>query len=190
MTEGGGGQWKLNLRLVGEALGRTNDAEGLLTDYDREVAQTRAAIRHAHPQDREQPERAGGGGALTPDGVRFAARDSFAATILADAGVRRVRSLPSADTVLLPASPQPRGRPASTANSTPVDAALWFGDGGALAARAALADLRAARRWGFRRRACTTPTRAAPAGAPPPPASCWWPRRPRPRSARRARPRR
>ena len=57
MTDGGGGQWKLNLRLVGEALGRTNDAEGLLTDYDREAAQTRAAIRHAHPQDREQPKR-------------------------------------------------------------------------------------------------------------------------------------
>jgi iron complex transport system substrate-binding protein len=35
MTDGGGGQWKLNLRLVGEALGRTNDAEGLLTAYDR-----------------------------------------------------------------------------------------------------------------------------------------------------------
>ncbi len=142
MTEGGGGQWKLNLRLVGEALGRTNDAEGLLTAYDREVAQTRAAIRHTHPQDREQPERRVAVARLTPDGVRLAGRDSFAATILADAGVRRVGSIDRADTVLLARDPGARGR--VDGNSTPVDAALWFGDGGALAARAALADVQRA----------------------------------------------
>ena len=46
MTEGGGGQWKLNVRLVGEALGRTNDAEQLLIDYDRRVGP--GAPRGAH----------------------------------------------------------------------------------------------------------------------------------------------
>ena len=45
MTEGD--NWKLNLRLHGEALGRTNDAEGLLTDWDNRVAEVRRQIREA-----------------------------------------------------------------------------------------------------------------------------------------------
>jgi ABC-type Fe3+-hydroxamate transport system substrate-binding protein len=45
MTEGD--NWKLNLRLHGEALGRTNDAERLLVDWDNRVAKVRAAIRDA-----------------------------------------------------------------------------------------------------------------------------------------------
>src|SRR5919107_1995326 len=49
MTDGGGGQWKLNLRLVGEGLGRTNDAEQLLTDYDREAGEARRAIAAGVP---------------------------------------------------------------------------------------------------------------------------------------------
>jgi len=142
MTDGGGGQWKLNLRLVGEALGRTNDAEGLLTAYDREAAQTRAAIRHAHPQDREQPTRRVAVARLTPDGLRFATAESFAGTILADAGVRLVSSLDKADAVLLATSPGARGH--VDGNFTRVDGALWFGDGGALAGKAALADLQRA----------------------------------------------
>jgi iron complex transport system substrate-binding protein len=43
MTEGD--NWKLNLRLHGEALGRTNDAERLLIDWDNRVAEVREAIR-------------------------------------------------------------------------------------------------------------------------------------------------
>jgi iron complex transport system substrate-binding protein len=39
-----GDNWKLNLRLHGEALGRTNDAEKLLIDWDRRVAEVREAI--------------------------------------------------------------------------------------------------------------------------------------------------
>jgi iron complex transport system substrate-binding protein len=42
MTEGD--NWKLNLRLHGEALGRTNDAERLLIDWDNRVAKAREAI--------------------------------------------------------------------------------------------------------------------------------------------------
>ena len=142
MTDGGGGQWKLNLRLVGEALGRTNDAEGLLTDYDREAAQTRAAIRHAHPQDREQPKRRVAIALQTRNGLRFATRNSFAGTILADAGVRQAGSLRGADEVLLARSPGAGGH--VDGSFTRVDAALWFGDGGALAGKAALADLQRA----------------------------------------------
>ncbi len=43
MTEGD--NWKLNLRLHGEALGRTNDAERLLVDWDNRVAKVRDRLR-------------------------------------------------------------------------------------------------------------------------------------------------
>jgi iron complex transport system substrate-binding protein len=39
-----GEDWKLNLRLHGEALGRTNDAEELLIDWDNRVAKVRDEI--------------------------------------------------------------------------------------------------------------------------------------------------
>jgi ABC-type Fe3+-hydroxamate transport system substrate-binding protein len=39
-----GDNWKLNLRLHGEALGRTNDAEKLLIDWDNRVGRVRAAL--------------------------------------------------------------------------------------------------------------------------------------------------
>ena len=45
MTEGD--NWKLNLRLHGEALGRTNDAEKLLIDWDDRVARIRERLRGA-----------------------------------------------------------------------------------------------------------------------------------------------
>ena len=116
MTDGGGGQWKLNLRLLGEALGRTNDAEQLLSAYDREAAEARRAI-----QGRPTVAVA----RKTAEGVRYAPRDSFAGTILADAGVKQVRG-PGADVTLREDEP------------------LWWGSGGALAERAALDQLRAA----------------------------------------------
>ena len=42
MTEGD--DWKLNLRLHGEALGRTNDAEQLLTDWDNRLARVKREL--------------------------------------------------------------------------------------------------------------------------------------------------
>jgi ABC-type Fe3+-hydroxamate transport system substrate-binding protein len=98
----GGAQWKLNLRLVGEGLGRTNDAEGLLSAYDKQLARVRAAL----PPDAKVVGR-------YPD-------DSFAASLLADAGVKIVA----------------RGQDAPSLKSS-----AWSSQGGALAARAALADL-------------------------------------------------
>ena len=62
---------------------------------------------------------------MTREGLRYAPRDSFAGTILADAGVKQVRGS-GADVTL-------RG-----------DEQLWWGNGGALAARTALEKLRAA----------------------------------------------
>ncbi len=98
----GRAQWKLNLRLVGEALGRTNDAEALLSSYDEQLARVRNAL---------------------PDDAKVVGRfadDSFAAAVLADAGVELV----------------PRGQPGATLTGS-----VWSSAGGALAARAALADL-------------------------------------------------
>ena len=100
----GGAEWKLNLRLVGEALGRTNDAEALISRYDREVARVREAL---------------------PAGAKVAlqgaGRQSFGATVLADAGV----TLASAD----------------AADAT-LRSPVWSSPGGILAARAALAELK------------------------------------------------
>jgi iron complex transport system substrate-binding protein len=127
ITEPGGGRWKLNVRLVGEALGRTNDAEALLTDYDRRVAGVRRAVEG---RPRVAVARHAG------SGWEVAKRDSFAATILADAGFRQARSLDSADVVL--ASRAPQGLDGSFLR---VEDALWWGPGGVHASRAALADL-------------------------------------------------
>ena len=103
VIDDGGAQWKLNLRLVGEGLGRTNDAEALLSAYDAQLARARESL---------------------PPAARVAgsyANDSFAAALLADAGVKLVR--PGADAPELTGS-------------------AWEGPGGALAARAALEELR------------------------------------------------
>jgi iron complex transport system substrate-binding protein len=134
ITEAGGGQWKLNVRLVGEALGRTNDAEALLTDYDRRVAGVRRAVGRQAP--RVAVARAGA------DGLRFASRDSFAGTVLADVGVTQVERRGRRVEVTLLSAP-PGGSPAGLQGRLErVDGATWWGPGGMLAARAALADLR------------------------------------------------
>jgi iron complex transport system substrate-binding protein len=65
-----GDDWKLNLRLHGEALGRTNDAEELLIDWDNRAARVRKAI---------------GGRKLV---VSLPHPTPFAESLLADAGVR------------------------------------------------------------------------------------------------------
>jgi iron complex transport system substrate-binding protein len=138
MTEGGGGQWKLNVRLVGEALGRTNDAEQLLIDYDAEAAAARRAISG---RPRVAVVR------MTGSGLRYAKRDSFAGTILADARVTQVtRDTPGAsvDVMLLAEGPRRKTFVDGPARVVRVDDELWWGSGGALAARAALDDLRAA----------------------------------------------
>jgi ABC-type Fe3+-hydroxamate transport system substrate-binding protein len=43
-----GPDWKLNLRLHGEALGRTNDSEKLLIDWDNRVARVKKTLHGQH----------------------------------------------------------------------------------------------------------------------------------------------
>jgi iron complex transport system substrate-binding protein len=142
MTDGAGGQWKLNLRLVGEALGRTNDAEKLLTVYDREAGLTRRAIGTSGAESGDRP-----GVAvvrLSEDAkLTYAKRDSFAGTILSDAGIRQVTSNRQAPDLILLSGAEDT-LPHLDARFERVDEAVWWGTGGALAAQAALADLEAA----------------------------------------------
>ena len=129
ITERGSGQWKLNVRLVGEALGRTNDAEKLLIDYDRRVATVRRAI-----QRRQKVAVV----LFTAGGARLAPRDSFAGSVLADAGLRLARSRRAADVVLASEAPGVH----VDGSFERVDAATWWGPGGIFESRAALADLK------------------------------------------------
>jgi ABC-type Fe3+-hydroxamate transport system substrate-binding protein len=132
MVATGSDQWRLNLRLVGEALGRTNDSEQLLVDYDHQAFLARKAIR-AQSGGSAKPRVAVA--LATASGSRFARRSSFAGTILADAGVKQVRSAGEAEVTLLAGAGHVDGR------SVHVDSALWFGPGGSIAAKTAFAEL-------------------------------------------------
>jgi iron complex transport system substrate-binding protein len=68
LSENVGKDWKLNLRLHGEALGRTDSAERFLIDYDRRIARVRQAV--ARPK-RPRPLTA----ELRPDFVDVVAGD-------------------------------------------------------------------------------------------------------------------
>jgi iron complex transport system substrate-binding protein len=144
MTENGGGQWKLNLRLVGEALGRTNDAEQLLIDYDREAARARRAIRRDLGSRR--PPRVAVA-RITARGLEYAPPVSFAGTILSDTGVQQA-SNPAAkrrpDVTLLFRAPEAKRGVDVKGRVVDVDGALWWGPGGAVAARTALDELKRA----------------------------------------------
>jgi iron complex transport system substrate-binding protein len=149
MMENGGGQWKLNLRLVGEATGRTNDAEQLLIDYDREAGLARQAIRREWRATSDAPRRPPrvAVARITADGLQYAPEISFAGTILTDAGVRLVGK-PTAklrpDVTLLFRGPEAKAGVSVEGRTEEVDGALWWGPGGVVAARAALADLKRA----------------------------------------------
>jgi iron complex transport system substrate-binding protein len=110
-----GYDWKLNLRLHGEALGRTNDAEQLLVDWDNRVAEVRDAIGDANVSvvlsaagDSEVREFATG-------------PESFAGKLLAELGLELGNG---GDRVIRVTGGQE-----------------WLGRGGLLGARNALADV-------------------------------------------------
>ena len=110
-----GFDWKLNLRLHGEALGRTNDAERLLIDWDNRVARVKRAIG-----DRKLSMRVRAGPGVGDFDI---GPESFAGSILADVGIKPGHG---GDEVLHLTAGQE-----------------WVG-GGLLAARAVLADIQRA----------------------------------------------
>ena len=169
-TDADGAGWQLNLRLHGEALGRTNDAEELLIDWDRQVGEARAAIGdEAAAQTRVAVV------LVTRAGLFVAGSDSFAGKVLAELGVEGPASgedgsgerervsiadvrARRADLMLLSVAPGAEDAAARLERSSAwralaavrsgvverVDAGTWWSGGGILAARAALADVQRA----------------------------------------------
>jgi len=162
VTDATGSGWQLSLRLHGEALGRTNDAERLLIDWDRRLAQARREITRGRVVSVVL---------VTRSAVRGAGADSFAAKLLQDAGLARPRAQErpgeslsvesdqlDGDLILLAVAPgaeaaarrlerSPAWRRLDAVRSGAVmrvDPAIWWSRGGIHAARAALGDLVAA----------------------------------------------
>ncbi len=165
MTDGGGGAWELSLRLHGEALGRTNDAERLLIDWDRRVAALDGRLGEDPGETKVSVVLVG------PGSILVAGAESFPGKVLADAGLARPAAqtdpietrtvakgrLDALDGDLILLSVAPGGVGAATdLTASPawrrlaavrsgavwrVDAGTWWTGGGILAARAALRDL-------------------------------------------------
>jgi ABC-type Fe3+-hydroxamate transport system substrate-binding protein len=136
-SEGGiATNWKLDLRLFGEALGRTNDAEALLDRWDRTAALARARLRSA-AGTRVAVVR------VVRGGLRVARPEAFPGKVLLDAGLVPAGEREGADVVLVSRAP---GVHASLTRlglrkAILVDDRLWWEGDGLLAARAALREL-------------------------------------------------
>jgi iron complex transport system substrate-binding protein len=165
MTDAGGVGWKLNVRLHGEALGRTNDAEALLIDYDR---RSRRLRRKLGPGDQATEVSVV---QVTPREVRLAGLESFPGSVIGDLGLsplpgrhgsrpyetvtpKRIQRI-DGDVILLAVAPGAREalrrleatpawrrlRAVRPGRVVRVDGGTWWSGGGILAARAALRDL-------------------------------------------------
>lgn len=165
MTDAGGVGWKLNVRLHGEALGRTNDAEALLIDYDR---RSRRLRRKLGPGDQATEVSVV---QVTPREVRLAGLESFPGSVIGDLGLsplpgrhgsrpyetvtpKRIQRI-DGDVILLAVAPGAREalrrleatpawrrlRAVQPGRVVRVDGGTWWSGGGILAARAALRDL-------------------------------------------------
>jgi iron complex transport system substrate-binding protein len=84
MTEDTGHSWEVNTRLAGEAFGRTDEAEALLSRYDTRAARVRRELA-GNPRREVSVVR------VTAEGPAAAGAKSFAGTILGDAGLSRPR---------------------------------------------------------------------------------------------------
>lgn len=166
ITDAGGAGWKLSVRLHGEALGRTNDAERLLIDWDRRVAQLAAQLSEDAAETEVSVVLVG------RDGVLTAGAESFPGKVLSDVGLSRpgtqdgiresetiaAGQIPAldGDLILLSVAPGAQRQAARLQQNRlwkrlgavrsgaveRVDAGTWWSGGGILAGRAALRDLR------------------------------------------------
>ena len=166
MSEGGGAAWELTVRLHGEALGRTNDAERLLIDWDRRVATARSQLGKGVDETEVSVV------LVTRAGILMAGAESFPGKVLSDVGLARPpaqdgireqetvapEQIPAldGDVILLSVAPGAeanatrledsgrwkRLRAVRSGDVRRVDAGTWWTGGGILAARAALEDLK------------------------------------------------
>jgi iron complex transport system substrate-binding protein len=165
MTDAGDVGWKLNVRLHGEALGRTNDAEALLSEYDRRSTRLR---RQLGPRARATEVSVV---QVTAREVRVAGLESFPGSVIGDLGLPPLPAqggsrpyetvtpdqIPAIDggVMLLAVAPGARGalrrlevtpewrrlRAVRAGRVVRVDRGTLWSGGGILAARAALRDL-------------------------------------------------
>jgi iron-siderophore transport system substrate-binding protein len=96
--EEAGRDWKLNLRLVGEALGRPDAGERMLDDYDARAERVRRRLR-SPGQTKVSLVR------TLPDGVRAYSRHSFAGSIVGDLGLSQPEAQDSATATFASISP-------------------------------------------------------------------------------------
>ena len=165
LSDGGSVAWKLTARLYGEALGRTNDAERLLIDYDRGAARLRDRLGPRRAQTEVSVVRVG------RRAVWIAGEQSFSGSVIGDVGLsqppaqsgrreyervgwNRLAAL-DGDVMLLSVAAggerqlrQLRTRPGwgdlgavRAGRVVRVDDGVWWSGGGFLAARAAQRDL-------------------------------------------------
>ena len=165
MTETAGVQWKLNTRLHGEALGRTNDAESLLIGYDRRSVRVGRGLGKGRADTEVSVV------LVTPREVRMAGDESFPGSVLGDLGLSRPpaqqgsreyetvspEQVPAIDGDLMLLSVAPgAGAALRRLEATPewgrlrvvragrvvrVDAGTWWSGGGILASRSAMRDV-------------------------------------------------
>ncbi len=79
------GDWKEHLEFVAQTLGKTAEAKQLLEDYNRRIEQFKTAIGDRLAQFQVSLVNGGGNAAF----LRSDVKDSFAGTILSDAGLQR-----------------------------------------------------------------------------------------------------
>jgi iron complex transport system substrate-binding protein len=140
-SEGGAAaNWKLDLRLFGEALGRTNQAEALLRGWDRTAAAARRRLRPL------AGTRVAVVRILRSGQTRLARPEAFPGKVLSDAGLVPAEERKGADVVLVSQAPGATVTPASLGlrKAIPVDDRLWWAGDGLLAARAATRALEVA----------------------------------------------
>ncbi len=82
-TERTGSAWKQNFRLHAEAVGKTQEGERLMQEYERKTAAFKAAMGERLTQTEISVVRSVG------DEVRIYQKDNFIGTVLADAGLPR-----------------------------------------------------------------------------------------------------
>ncbi|VEP13351.1 Periplasmic binding protein [Hyella patelloides LEGE 07179] len=83
LAEGGNAEWKEQLKLTGNILGQSEEAEKILQEYDRRLAEFRAEIGDEVRSIEVSVVR------IFPDRIRLYQRGSFSGEILAEAGLSR-----------------------------------------------------------------------------------------------------